>query len=200
MGKHELGMPKSACVFLDRDGVLNEAVIRNGRAYPPRRADELKIYDDALAGCAMLKAAGFLLVVISNQPDVGRGTLERDVADEINRRLVTAIPVLDRLETCYHAGERYGEKCDCRKPKPGMLLRAARALQIDLGRSFVIGDRWRDVGCARAAGCRAIFIDRGYAESLVENPDVIVPSFAEAVTQVLALAKSDVLLSTTAAG
>jgi len=187
MGKHELGMPKSACVFLDRDGVLNEAVIRNGRAYPPRRADELKIYDDALAGCAMLKAAGFLLVVISNQPDVGRGTLERDVADEINRRLVTAIPVLDRLETCYHAGERYGVKCDCRKPRPGMILRAAAELKIDLCASYVIGDRWRDIDCARAAGCRAIFIDHQYAEPLRQKPDVTVGTFSEAVAAVLSM-------------
>jgi D-glycero-D-manno-heptose 1,7-bisphosphate phosphatase len=194
VGKRSLITGKNACVFLDRDGVLNEPVIRNGRPYSPSSASELKICRDALTACAKLKAAGFLLVVITNQPDVGRGKIEQSVAEEINRRLAAAIPVLDRIETCMHAGERYGERCDCRKPKPGMLLRAAQALQLDLRRSFVIGDRWRDIGCARAAGCRAIFIDRCYAEPLLEKPDVTVASFTEAVNQVLALTERERLL------
>ena len=158
-----------------------------------RRADELKIYDDALAGCAMLKAAGFLLVVISNQPDVGRGTLERDVADEINRRLVTAIPVLDRLETCYHAGERYGEKCDCRKPKPGMIRKAARKHNVDLAKSFVIGDRYGDVELAQANGGRGVLVRTGYGEEDLrlngagwkQQPDFVADDLAGAVDWIL---------------
>jgi D-glycero-D-manno-heptose 1,7-bisphosphate phosphatase len=89
--------------------------------------------------------------------------------------------MLDRIEVCFHAGGEQGEPCACRKPKPGMLLTAAAALQIDLRRSYLIGDRWRDIDCARAAGCGAIFIDRGYREQLRKKPDAIVAGFTAAV-------------------
>ena len=100
-------------------------------------------------------------------------------------RLSKALPLLDRIEICYHAGERYGQPCGCRKPRPGLILRAAAELNIDAKRSYVIGDRWRDVDCARAAGCRAIFIERSYKESLREAPDFTVANFNEAVSAVL---------------
>ena len=93
--------------------------------------------------------------------------------------------MLDRIEICYHAGERYGESCDCRKPRPGLIVRAAAELKIDLGASYVIGDRWRDINCARAAGCRAIFIERGYEESLREAPDFVAANFGDAVNALL---------------
>src|SRR5437763_13816397 len=100
-------------------------------------------------------------------------------------KMQLALPSLDRIEICYHAGERYGESCDCRKPRPGMILRAAAELNIDLHASYVIGDRWRDIDCARAAGCRAVFINRGYRERLREAPDFTVGSFNDAVSAVL---------------
>jgi len=103
----------------------------------------------------------------------------------MNLKMESALPLLDRIEVCYHAGKRYGQPCDCRKPRPGLILRAAAELNIDLNRSYVIGDRWRDVDCARAAGCRAIFIQRGYDETLREAPDFTVTNFEEAVTAVL---------------
>jgi len=99
-------------------------------------------------------------------------------------RLSKALPLLDRIEICYHAGERYGQPCGWRKPRPGLILRAAAELNIDVKRSYVIGDRWRDVDCARAAGCRAIFIERDYKESLREAPDFTVANFNEAVSVV----------------
>jgi D-glycero-D-manno-heptose 1,7-bisphosphate phosphatase len=182
MGKHEITRP---AVFLDRDGVLNRPCIRDGRPYPPADLKELELYEDAVVGCTRLKNAGFLLVVVSNQPDVGRGTQRRAVAEAINKKLAKAIPVLDRIEVCFHAGEEYGDVCDCRKPKPGMLFRAAAALGIDISASYMIGDRWRDVDCARAVGCYGIFIDRGYTESLRARPNVTVSTFGEAVTATL---------------
>jgi D-glycero-D-manno-heptose 1,7-bisphosphate phosphatase len=103
----------------------------------------------------------------------------------MHSKLRSAIPSIDRIEICYHAGEGYGEPCDCRKPRPGMILRAAAQLNIDLPGSYVIGDRWRDIDCARAAGCRAIFIERGYEEALREAPDCIVANFHDAVNAVL---------------
>jgi len=104
-----------------------------------------------------------------------------------------AIPQIDHFETCFHAGEEYGEPCGCRKPKPGMLLHAARLMGINLGGSFMIGDRWRDIECAKAAGCHAIFIDHHYAEPVCQKPDVAVATFSEAVTAVLSYRRETVL-------
>jgi D-glycero-D-manno-heptose 1,7-bisphosphate phosphatase len=199
MGKHEVEAALSAqsapsresptqlrrAVFLDRDGVLNRPVVRNGLPRPPFRVEEFELYEDVADGCARLKAANFLLVVITNQPDVGRAQLAREAVQAIHLRMQSTLPFLDRIEVCYHAGERYGQRCDCRKPRPGMLLRAAAELKIDLGASYVIGDRWRDIDCARAAGCRAIFIQRGYQEGLREPPDFTVLNFSDAVSALL---------------
>jgi D-glycero-D-manno-heptose 1,7-bisphosphate phosphatase len=182
MGKHDVARP---AVFLDRDGVINRVVFRNGRPHPPSHVEEFDVYEDVPDGCAQLKDANFLLVVITNQPDVGRGTQSREAVEAMNLKMESALPLLDRIEVCYHAGKRYGQHCDCRKPRPGLILRAAAELNIDLNRSYVIGDRWRDVDCARAAGCRAIFIQRGYNETLREAPDFTVTNFQEAVAAVL---------------
>jgi D-glycero-D-manno-heptose 1,7-bisphosphate phosphatase len=182
MGEHPV---KRRAVFLDRDGVLNPAVIRNGRPYPPASVAEFVIYNGVAENCARLKAANFLLVVVTNQPDVGRGTQSRAEVKAMHESLWRSLPMLDRIEVCWHAGEQYGDDCDCRKPRAGMLFRAAVALQIDLARSYLIGDRWRDVDCAHNAGCRAVFIDHSYEERLRSQPDFITKSFSEAVTAVL---------------
>jgi D-glycero-D-manno-heptose 1,7-bisphosphate phosphatase len=176
---------KNRCVFLDRDGVLNKAIVRDGKPYPPSSPEELELSSDAVAGCERLKQAGFRLVVVTNQPDIGRGKQTREVVDAINQRLAELIPVLDRLEVCGHAGAEHGDPCECRKPKPGMLQRAAAALDIELSASWMIGDRWRDVDCAHAAGCRAVFIDHGYSEPLREKPEFTVANFREAVAVIL---------------
>jgi D-glycero-D-manno-heptose 1,7-bisphosphate phosphatase len=182
MGKHEVARH---AVFLDRDGVINRVVVRNGMPYPPADIHGFELYEDVPDGCARLKAANFLLVVITNQPDVGRGTQSREAVEAMNMKMKLALPSLDRIEVCYHGGERYGQPCDCRKPRSGLILRAAAELNVDAQRSYVIGDRWRDVDCARAAGCRAIFIQRGYKECLRKAPDFTVANFNEAVSAVL---------------
>ena len=182
MGEHEV---KRRAVFLDRDGVLNRPVVRDGLPFPPATLAEFELYPGVAEDCSKLKAAGFLLIVVSNQPDVGRGTQTREAVGAIHEKLRAAIPAVDAIEVCYHAGERRNDPCDCRKPKPGMLFRAAAERGIDLKRSFLIGDRWRDVDCAQAAGCRAIFIDHGYDEPLRQKPEFTVASFSEAVETVL---------------
>jgi D-glycero-D-manno-heptose 1,7-bisphosphate phosphatase len=182
MGDHEI---RRRAIFLDRDGVLNRPVVRDGIPFPPASVDEFELYPGVVTGSAQLKAAGFVLIVVSNQPDVGRGTQTRDAVEAMHEQLQTAVPALDAIEVCYHAGASRGEPCDCRKPKPGMLLAAATRHDIDLQRSFLIGDRWRDVDCAKAAGCRAVFIDHGYRERLREKPDFTVTNFAEAVARIL---------------
>jgi D-glycero-D-manno-heptose 1,7-bisphosphate phosphatase len=182
VGEHQVSR---RAVFLDRDGVLNYPVVHKGRPYPPATASEFKLYPDVAQGAARLSNAGFLLVVVTNQPDVGRGTQSKATVEEIHRKLQEAIPQIDSIEVCYHAGDGFGESCDCRKPKPGMLIRAARESGIDLKASYLVGDRWRDIDCARSAGCKSILIDREYAEMLRAKPDFTVASFTEAVDVVL---------------
>jgi len=147
-------------VFVDRDGVLNTAVVRNGRPHPPASAADLKLLPGVRERVAELKGLGFLVVCVTNQPDVARGTSTRAAVDQINER-VRAEMQLDDMLVCYH-DDRDG--CGCRKPRPGLLLEAATRLGIDLARSFMIGDRWKDMACGAAAGCSTVFVDYGYAE------------------------------------
>jgi len=167
---------------MDRDGVINRALEHECRPYPPTSLAEFEILPEVPGACARLKAAGFVLVVATNQPDVGRGTLRQDVVEAIHAHMLTQLPI-DRVETCFHPGR--GSECDCRKPKPGMLLAAAQALNLDLPRSWMVGDRWRDVDCGHAAGCRTIFIDGGYAGELKQPPDFIARHLGEAAEIIL---------------
>ncbi|MEO6992655.1 MAG: HAD family hydrolase [Lacunisphaera sp.] len=173
-------------VFLDRDGTLNAAIIRAGRPYPPATVDEFRLLDGVAANCTRLKSAGYILVVATNQPDVGRGSQTRDAVEAIHARLSELIPEIDLIQVCYHGGTDHGQSCPCRKPKPGMLSDAAHRLGLDLKRSWMVGDRWRDVDCGHAAGCRTIFIDWGYDEKLRTRPDFVVKTLAEATGIILA--------------
>ncbi len=171
-------------VFLDRDGVINRAVVRDGKPYPPVTLEEFELLPGVGEACALLHDAGFLLVVATNQPDVGRGSLAREVVDAIHARMCALLPI-DRVEVCFDPGR--GEPSECRKPRPGMLLHAAEALGIDLSRSYMVGDRWRDIDCGHAAGCKTVFIDYGYAEALRQSPDHRVPDLLEAARLVRTL-------------
>ncbi len=179
---------KRRAVFLDRDGVINRALVRDGKPYPPRSLEELEILPGVVEACDRLRAAGFLLVVATNQPDVGRGTLNRDTLDQIHAHLRTVLP-LDRIEVCPHGGEKFGQPCDCRKPRPGMLLKAAREMGIDLSQSWMVGDRWRDIECGRAAGCHTVFIDYGYSEGVKTAPDRVATTLLEAAVEIIATVK-----------
>jgi len=175
-------------VFLDRDGVINRALERDRKPYPPQSLAEFEILPEVPAACARLKAAGFLLVLVTNQPDVGRGTLPKETVKTIHAEMCRRLPI-DRVEVCYHPGQGASE-CDCRKPKPGMLVRAAHALKVDLAQSWMVGDRWRDIDCGHAAGCRTIFIDRGYAEELRQKPHFSAGNLAEATDIILRESKN----------
>ncbi len=169
-------------VFLDRDGVINEAEVRDGKPYPPANAASLRIPLGTAEALARLKEHGFLLLVVTNQPDVARGTQQRVRIEEINRRLRSELP-LDDVLTCYHDD---ADNCDCRKPRPGLIKRAALQLGIDLGHSYLIGDRWRDIDAGANAGCKTILIDRGYKERApAASPDVRVLSLYDAVDWIL---------------
>ena len=164
-------------VFLDRDGVINRSVVRDGKPYPPVRVEDFEILPGVAEACAKLKAAGFLLIVATNQPDVGRGTQAQEIVEAMHRKMCEALPI-DRVEVCYDPGQ--GVPSDFRKPAPGMLLHAAHELGIDLPQSWMIGDRWRDIDCGVKAGCRTIFIDHGYDEKLRATPDFHARSLADA--------------------
>jgi D-glycero-D-manno-heptose 1,7-bisphosphate phosphatase len=163
-------MKPNKAVFLDRDGVINRPIIVDGKPYPPRTVADFEILPGVDRACSDLRRAGYVLIVVTNQPDVGRGILKKEMVEAIHQTMMEYLPI-DRIEVCYHAGTEFGEECGCRKPKPGMLVNAAAALDIDLSRSFMVGDRWRDIDCGKRAGCRTVFIDWGYNEELREKPD-----------------------------
>jgi len=169
-------------IFLDRDGVLNEAIVINGRPYPPPDAASLRIPAGTGEALARLKQRGYLLLVVTNQPDVARGKQSREVVEEINQHLGAAL-ALDDVLTCYHDN---GDDCDCRKPKPGLILHAARRYGIDLHSSYMIGDRWRDIDAGANAGCKTVLIDLGYNDRAPASvPDHRVGSLPEAVDWIL---------------
>jgi D-glycero-D-manno-heptose 1,7-bisphosphate phosphatase len=169
-------------VFLDRDGVLNEAVIRNGKPFAPMSPDDFRIYPEAAPALARLKEAGYLLIVVTNQPDVSRGTQTCAAVEAMDGRVKAELPI-DEFRICYHDDK---DNCHCRKPKPGLVLDAAAAHAIDLTRSFLVGDRWRDIDCGAAAGVRTIWIDRGYQERGPSQPATFLcHSLTEAVDWIL---------------
>lgn len=175
-------LTKRTAVFLDRDGVLNRAIVRDGRPFSPSSVHEVEIPPEVPGGCRELRRRGFVLVVVTNQPEVARGRLSREAVEEIHQHLQARIP-LDDIRVCYHDD---GDGCTCRKPNPGMLLSAAQDWSIDLAASFLIGDRWRDIEAGRRAGCRTIFIDRHYAEPQPQAMDFSAAYFSEAVEWVIA--------------
>jgi D-glycero-D-manno-heptose 1,7-bisphosphate phosphatase len=163
-------------VFLDRDGVINRTFVRDGKPYPPACLSEVEILPKVKLALNNLKAAGYLLIVVTNQPDVATGKTPKFVVDQINKFLVDSLPI-DEIRTCYHEDK---DGCKCRKPFPGLLFDAAKDYQVNLKGSFMIGDRWRDIEAGSAAGCKTFFINYGYQEKQPDFPDFIVSSLAEA--------------------
>lgn len=174
-------------VFLDRDGVINRAPVKDGKPYSPASIEELEILPGVPEALTKLKEAGFLLICVTNQPDVARGRQNRDTVEAIHKLLLDELQ-LDEIIVCYHDD---ADRCRCRKPLPGMLEDAARRYSIDLAKSFMVGDRWRDVEAGIAAGCRTFFIDYGYDEQQPQSGAVMVSSLYEAVQIILRGAESE---------
>jgi D-glycero-D-manno-heptose 1,7-bisphosphate phosphatase len=173
---------KRKAIFLDRDGVLNHAIVKNGLPFAPLSVDELTIPDDALGALQSLKAAGFLLIVATNQPDIARGKASQTAVEEINKKLMQLLP-LDEIRVCYHDD---ADGCHCRKPLPGLLLDAAKEHKIDLKKSFMVGDRWKDIEAGQAAGCQTILLQQHYCERASTKPaDYVVDSLAEVAVIIL---------------
>jgi D-sedoheptulose 7-phosphate isomerase len=169
-------------VFLDRDGVINRTFVRDGKPFPPTTLQELEVLPGVPEALHELKQHGYKLLVVTNQPDVARGKQSRQTIDAMHQALSARLP-LDDILVCYHTDK---DKCDCRKPMPGMLFEAAKKHNIDLAASFMVGDRWRDIEAGYNAGCKTILIDYGYSErSPAHAPDLRVGSLREAADWII---------------
>lgn len=174
-------------VFIDRDGTLNVSHIVNDVPHPPATLDAFRLLPQSAEACRKLKSAGFTLVVVTNQPDVERGTQSRIVVEAMNDQLIRWIPEIDRIEVCYAPGRGVPHPDNRRrKPEPGMLLDATAALDLDLGRSWMVGDRTGDIDAGHAAGCRTILVSPRSAEPNSQRaPDHTATSFYEAAEIIL---------------
>lgn len=168
---------RTKAIFLDRDGVLNESIVKNGKPYPPKTVAELIVADDVLPALQLLKSLGYLLIGATNQPDVARGTTTRETIEAINATLMTLLP-LDDMRVCYHDDK---DGCLCRKPLPGLILSAAQEWNIHLTESIMIGDRWKDIEAGQQAGCKTIWLDKNYQETKPKKqPDFTALSLMQA--------------------
>lgn len=182
-------MKQRPAVFLDRDGVLNRVVIgADGVPRPPSSVEDVEFLTGVEDACDMLRGLGYILVVVTNQPDVARGTQSRAAVEAINALVCDRLS-LDQVRVCYHDDS---DGCACRKPEPGLIFNAARDLGIDLTASFLVGDRHRDIEAGQRAGCVTILVGDGYGESLWSKPDANLPSLAEAAAWIGARARLQV--------
>lgn len=168
-------------VFLDRDGVINRAVVIDGKPHPPMALNDLVLLPGVSDAIQSLHLAGWLLIVVTNQPDVARGVTTVEDVERLNQYLLTTLAI-DEIHCCYH-DDRDG--CTCRKPLPGALIASAVTHGIDLSSSYMVGDRWRDIEAGERAGCKTIFIDYGYDEKRPDKYDYRVHSLAEAARIIL---------------
>ena len=164
MGVGAIVAAARAAVFLDRDGTLIQALVKDGVPTAASSLDSVEILPGVPQALEQLHNAGLLLILMTNQPDVARGTLDRAVVEQIHARLLAELP-LDHVECCYHDDI---DNCVCRKPRPGMLIDAANRLGVTLQHSFAVGDRWRDVEAGKRAGCTTILVRKPYSGNSVQ--------------------------------
>ena len=163
-------------VFLDRDGVINETVLVDGARIPPRTVNEFRLIDGVADAVERLRLAGFTLIVVTNQPDVARGNQSTIVIDAMHEILRLSIAI-DDIVTCVHDD---ADACDCRKPKPGMLTSSILRYGLDASRSYMVGDRWRDVTAGRLAGCTTILVGPDWESPMSDAPDLRARDLREA--------------------
>ena len=168
-------------VFLDRDGVINRAIVRDGIPYPPRNIEELEILPGIAENLRRLHSAGFMAIVVTNQPDVARGTQTRETVENINVAIKSQLSI-DEFLVCYHDD---ADNCFCRKPKPGSLLQSAEKYGLSLKDCFMVGDRWSDIEAGKSAGCKTILIEYHYRETKNIKPDFRVDNFCQAAEVIL---------------
>lgn len=163
-------------IFLDRDGVINEAIVKDGLPYPPRDLTEFQFCDDIDDLMFFFFKKNFKVFVVTNQPDVKRGQTSLELVEKLNYEVQKKFPLITEISTCFHDDS---DNCKCRKPLPGMVNFLAEKHQIDCKKSYLIGDRSKDIECGFNAGCKTIFIDRGYKEQLKIKPNLTVTSLTQ---------------------
>lgn len=168
-------------IFLDRDGVLNRAPVLAGRPQSPKSLSELEILEPAIQACARLKSNGFVLIGVTNQPDIARGKVSAEMVEAINEKVAAAL-ALDDIRTCPHDN---ADDCDCRKPKPGLIMAAAKDHGIDLSHSIMVGDRNSDIEAGIRARCKTVFIDYGYQEQRPQHADFNCTDLLEAAPWII---------------
>ncbi|MBF0288345.1 MAG: HAD family hydrolase [SAR324 cluster bacterium] len=166
---------KNKAILLDRDGVINHSIVIGGKPYPPPTMAEFQFTEAIQETLEILKKANYILVIFTNQPDVGRKTQSLQQVEMFHQHIQVTLPI-DQIYACFHDNS---DQCDCRKPKPGMLYQAQKDWNIDFSRSYVVGDRWRDIDAGNEVGCQTIWIDYGYDEELHSQPDFTVQSVQE---------------------
>lgn len=174
---------KKKAVFLDRDGVITKAIIKDNKDYAPLNLDEFELIDGIKSVLNELVSNQYLLFVVTNQPDIARGKMSLDTLKEMNEKLFQLIGSREIIKKIYFCSHDNADNCECRKPKPGMLLLAAKEWDIDLKESFIIGDRESDVLAGEEAGCRTILIRTSYNERT--SADYIVSDLEGAVRKIL---------------
>ena len=164
-------------VFLDRDGVINKAIVKNGLPTSPNSLNELEILSGVKKSILKLKKLHFICIVVTNQPDISRGKIKKNIVIKMNIFLKNEIK-LDDIFVCYHDDK---DNCNCRKPKPGLLLQARKKWNIDFKKSFMIGDRWRDIQAGEKVGCKTIYLDYNYKDIKPKNPDFVTDTLLNSV-------------------
>ena len=153
-------------IFLDRDGVLNKTIFRMGKERAPYSLGEFQLFDGVEDALTLLKNKGYLLIVVTNQPDVARGWVEMERVTEVNNRLGTLLP-LDEIKACFHTDK---DDCSCRKPRPGMLVEAQKKWNIDFSQSFMVGDNFTDIAAGAAVGCQTVLIGSATNQGSFPSP------------------------------
>lgn len=156
---------RQRAVFLDRDGVLNAVVYREGRPASPRDPAQFMLEPAAPAAVQALQRAGLRTFVVSNQPDIARGRLEPAALAAMMDELVARVAV-DDVRICPHDD---ADRCACRKPQPGLIRELAERWNVELARSYLVGDGWRDIAAGRAAGCRTVLLQQRYNEDVAAD-------------------------------
>ena len=169
-------------VFLDRDGVVTVPDEHEGKGYAIRSLDRLRLYPDAASAIGRLQAAGYEVVLVTNQPDVANGLIDPDTLEAINNR-VADVTGVTRIRTCPHSRS---DACRCRKPLPGLLLDEARLEPVDFAASWMVGDRDSDIDAGLAVGCRTLFLDRGWRAETGQRAEYRASTLSEAVGTILA--------------
>lgn len=162
-------------VFLDRDGVINRALVRDGHPFSPSNIEEFEWVEGIHSVTEKLCSAGFRIFCVTNQPDVGRGLQDIALVEELHKMVLKELP-LEKIYTCYHDDVT---ACDCRKPRPGLILEAASEYDLDLEQAWLVGDRWKDIDAGNAVGCQTVFVDYGYDEYLRTLPNHVVTGIKE---------------------